>query len=319
MTWNIGSDSMFPGSENDRSAQFARVLRALDPDVVCLQEAWRGHGKAAALFDSILPLAEGRAWQHHGILDNAILSRQPLTRVATGKFEARQRRLRGHAMALSGEGTASPLYLVCAHFESLDGVEHREKQANMIVSQLARDQPRGLPPFRTPVVVLGDFNAVAGHSSRFLANLREGRVAGRRSNLDIGLDWDGSDFRDALPLHNGRGKEFWTWRDDTSGFEPAALDRILYSGSVARLEKAFVLDTTAMSEEELSAAGLERDDVLLDAARGVHDHLPVVADFLTGAAALSASARGALIFANGFESGAPCIRWSHWERAGCEY
>ena len=319
MTWNIGRDSIFPGSGHDRSERFARVLKAIDPDVVCLQEVWRGDASAAELFDSLLPLGEGRAWQHHGMLDNAILSRQPLTRRATGKLETRERRLRGHAMALSGEGTSTPLYLVCAHFETRAAAGFREKQANLIVSQLARDRPRGNPPRRTPILVLGDLNAVAGHSSRFLVNLREGRVAGRRSNLDIGFDWDGSDFRDALPRHNGRGDEVWTWRDDTGELPPAATDRILYSGSVARLVKAFVLDTTAMTAEELAAAGLERDDVLFDADRGVHDHLPVVADFLTGAAMPPPSSRGTLLFAHGFESGTPCIRWSEWVRAGCTW
>ena len=321
MTWNVGSDSIFPGGEVDRSAAFARILRAVGPDVVCLQEVWRAGTAAAELFDSILPLGEGRGWQQHRFLDNVILSRQPLTDRGSGQLEARQRQLRGHAMALSGEGTPSALYLVCAHFESRTGVEHREKQASLVASQLLRSRTSGVPPAGTPIVVLGDFNAVSGLSTRFVRDLREGRVGGQRGRLDVGPDWDGSDLLDVQPRHNGRGDETWTWRDDASRFPPAALDRILYTGSVVTPVKSFVLDTTAMTPGELAAAGLERDDTLyrpaVSGGEPVYDHLPLVADFLDARLASARRLGRTLLFTNGFEAGVPCYRWSGWMRAGC--
>jgi endonuclease/exonuclease/phosphatase family metal-dependent hydrolase len=279
MTWNIGRDSIFSGTENDRSAQFARVMRALQPDVVCLQEVWRGSEPAAALLDTILPLPGGRGWQHHGVLDNVILSRSTLSRIDEGRLETRDGRIRGHAMALSGEGTESPLYLICTHFESRDAVVHRERQAALVASQVYDLQTAGGLPSRTPIVVLGDLNVVSSYPPHFLSILSEGRVAGRGPGFSRGPDWDGSHLEDVLPRHNGRGDDVWTWRNDRSEYTPAALDRILYTGSAATLVQAFVLNTTDMSDQELRAAGLEREDVMLRADQRVHDHLPVVADF----------------------------------------
>lgn len=279
MTWNIGRDSIFVGGENDRSAQFARVMRAVQPDVVCLQEIWRGSAHAAALFDVILPLPGGLGWQHHGVLDNVILSRATLHRLSEGRLATREGRIRGHAMALSGEKPESALYLICGHFESRHSVVHRERQADLIASQIYELQLPGALPRRTPIVVLGDMNAVSSFPPQFLMNLRRGRVAGRESASGRGPDWDGSDLEDALPLHNGRGEDVWTWRNDGGEHAPAALDRILYTGSSVELVHAFVLNTMEMADVELRAAGLEREDVMFRADQRFHDHLPVVADF----------------------------------------
>lgn len=316
MTWNTG-DAIFPGADGDRSAEFARVLRALEPDVVCLQEVERGDAAAAELLDSILPLADGKTWEHHGYLGNVILSRSALTRRGSGKVEGAEGRQRGHAIALSGDGTPQALYIFCARFDSGTGVALRESQARLVAGQILRHRETGIPPARTPTVVLGDFGAVAGESSVFVTDLLEGRLGGRRSRRDTGPDWDGNDLLDASPRHNGLGDETWTWRDDTGGSEPAVADRIVYTGSVATPVKSFVLDTPAMPADELAAAGLESGDVPGGGEAGSRGHLPVVADFL-GAA--DAAARGwgrTLVFSNGFESGAPCFRWSGWAHAGC--
>jgi endonuclease/exonuclease/phosphatase family metal-dependent hydrolase len=279
MTWNIGRDSIFPGAENDRSAQFARVVRAMKPDVVCLQEVWRGSGRAAALLDTISPLPGGLVWQHHGVLDNVILSRSTLSRLGEGRLETREKRYRGHAMALSGEGTDLPLYLICAHFESRDGVVHRERQADLIVSQVYELQaPAGLTA-GTPLVVLGDLNAVSSSSLQFLSILRHGSVARQKPGFGRGPDWDGSDLENVLARHNGRSENVWTWRNDGSEYPPARLDHIFYTGSAATLVRAFVLNTMDMTEQDLLAAGLEREDVMFRADQRFHDHLPVIADF----------------------------------------
>jgi hypothetical protein len=88
MTWNIGSNSIFPDpgprgrqrSDEGRPARFRNVIRSVAPDVVCLQEVYapRTAGDAADLFDDIRPLGKGRKWSSHGEGDAVILSRYPL-------------------------------------------------------------------------------------------------------------------------------------------------------------------------------------------------------------------------------------------------
>src|SRR5215210_2615481 len=93
MTWNVGRDSIFAGgADYTRHEQFARVVRAIRPDVVCLQEVWRGSSRAAALFDELLPQADGRRWQHHGVLDDVIVSRLDLSLAGEGTVDVEESR-----------------------------------------------------------------------------------------------------------------------------------------------------------------------------------------------------------------------------------
>ena len=65
--------------------------------------------------------------------------------------------------------------------------------------------------------------------------------------------WDGSQvgyLQDCRQLD-----ENYTWRNDTDPFNPAALDRIIYSDSVLGVENAFVLNTMLLSDEALAAGG----------------------------------------------------------------
>src|SRR4029453_14575459 len=76
LTWNVYHNSIVPPDDQvadvagaGRPAQFARVLRALQPDVACLQEVTATPQRSAALVDHILPLQDGRTWQAHGAVD----------------------------------------------------------------------------------------------------------------------------------------------------------------------------------------------------------------------------------------------------------
>ena len=74
--------------------------------------------------------------------------------------------------------------------------------------------------------------------------------------------------------------ENYTWRKNTELFVPGVLDRIIYSDSVLNVENAFVLHTMTLSDDALSALGLQIDDVLLDVRSGYYDHHPLVVDFV---------------------------------------
>lgn len=135
-----------------------------------------------------------------------------------------------------------------------------------------------LPP-NTPIVVLGDFNVYDTDPAYHLTTLLTGDIVNEDDyGPDIAPDWDGTSLADALPRHNARGDDVYTWRDDTQEFNPGALDRILYTDSAIAVSHAFVLNTTDMTEAELAGSGLKAGDVMLDAGTGRYDHLPLVVD-----------------------------------------
>jgi endonuclease/exonuclease/phosphatase family metal-dependent hydrolase len=289
LTWNVYDSSIVPkeGEEVDvaaanRPAQFARVLQAVRPDVVCLQEVTVGVAQSAALVNQILPLAEGQTWQAHGSLDTVIVSRFHLSAGAGGQVEDGERR-RGHAIALINT-PATDLYMVCAHFQSRDEPQDealRDQQARLIATTIREAKAGGgaIPlRVRTPFIVLGDFNAIAGATS-FIDAIVSGKAAypAAAGRVD-GLDWDRSPLTDAQPRHNGTGSARYTWRNDLDRFPPGMLDRILYSDSVLASVNAFVLDTTEMTYDELVRARLRAIDVMRDPQAGIHDHFPLVID-----------------------------------------
>jgi hypothetical protein len=129
------------------------------------------------------------------------------------------------------------------------------------------------------MVVMGDLNVI-DQPSPSLNTLLTGDIVDEKTNgSDIRPDWDGSSLTDALPLHNEAGSDTYTWRDDTQQYPPGTLDRVLYSDSVVAVTRAFVLDTTRMTGDELQRAGLRATDVMRNPLQGIYDHLPVVVDF----------------------------------------
>jgi endonuclease/exonuclease/phosphatase family metal-dependent hydrolase len=290
LTWNVYRNSIIPRSGRSidprattRPSQFARVLRAVQPDVVCLQDVTATVRQAGALLDQILPLGAGRKWQVHTSLDIVIATRYALTGRGGGRVEDGTRR-RGHAIAVIRTPTTD-LYMICAHFQSSDrpaDVSMRQRQAEMLLHTIrdARDG-RGTVPLaaRMPIVLLGDFNAIPGGEA-FVDGLAVGDLTAKSGGTPDGLDWDRSPLTDALPHHNASGTDVYTWRNDLDRFPPGVLDRILYSDSILTSVNQFVLDTTSLSYADLAASGMRTIDVMRDPQAGIHDHFPLVIDFV---------------------------------------
>jgi len=290
LTWNVYHNSIVPPDNQapdvagaGRPAQFARVLRALQPDVVCLQEVTAPPRRSAALVDQILPLQNGRTWQAHSAVDTVILSRYELGARGGGYVEDGDVR-RGHAIAVIDSPTTD-LYMMCAHFQSSDGPKEialRQQHAALVVRTIREARAGGgAVPLRarTPFIILGDFNAIPGGAA-FVDAIVSGNDPPTPAKRADGLDWDRSALTDAQPRHNGSRSEVYTWRNDLEPFPPGALDRILYSDSVLASVNQFVLDTTEMSEAELTGVGLRASDVMRDPNAGIYDHFPLVIDFV---------------------------------------
>lgn len=274
VTWNIGANSVVgDAGANGRPAAFARVMRALDPDVVCLQELTVGPERAAAMFDRIRPLDGGARWHAVSVLGNVIVSRYPLTNRKAQVFRERFSQ-RGHVIARVElpDSAASPT-VACMHLQAKEGeanMRFRQRHAAAVVGDLA--------DVNGPVIALGDLNAV-DDSKPYVQTLVAGRPDGIMPPVVAG---SGTTFPldVAQPSHNGSGTDRYTWRNDRSGFAPGVLDYVLFSASRYEANHTFVLNTATLDDAALAESGLRRDDALRHAAAQDYDHLPVVVDLM---------------------------------------
>jgi endonuclease/exonuclease/phosphatase family metal-dependent hydrolase len=300
MTFNIGWDSIFPDEDPlnhdlrqaDRRQAFARIMAAVQPDIACLQEIneRRSSSDLSVFLTGILGGTTGDHWQAVHVRDTLLASRFPL--IERG-YELETRTILPHldqAAALVDLPAAqfgdADVYAICAHFKAggtLGDILLRVRQADAIMAHLRDFSANGTGSSilaGTPLVLLGDFNIYDTDPARQLRTLLNGDISDQeRYGADWSPDWDATPLRDAQPTHNAQGAEDYTWREDASPFNPRALDRIIYSDSVLKLEHAFVLDTELLTDGALERLGLQREDVLLDPDLGIHDHFPVIADF----------------------------------------
>jgi len=303
MTFNVNWDSIFPDDdpENDdlrlfsRAESFRRILGAVRPDIVCLQEInyLRRDSQLADFLERALGAPEGESWQVAHVGDDLIATR-------FGLLEEGYELETGSVLTTLDQAAAlvdlpdeaygsTDLYLICSHFKSGGSPEDillRVRQADAIMAHVRDFETPGGHldlPAGTPFLILGDFNAYETDPARHIQTLTEGDLYDeQRYGGDLDPDWDGTALEDARPSHNGQGVHFYTWRDDSGPFAPGALDRVIFSDSVLRLRNAFILNTRLLTDEVLAARGLLRDDVLLDPASGIYDHFPVVVDFSVG-------------------------------------
>lgn len=283
VSYNVLWDRIFPDLYPTQAAKFERVVSALDPDILHLQEINRSASDVADLLDEIAPVTDGN-WHTYQGRDNVIASKYPLTMTASNTIPSGQR---GQAIALvdlPDEEFGSDFYFMNNHYACCNGVAGdppRQRQSDAIANWLRDAKTPGgfvdIPP-GTPFAVVGDLNIVGG--SQPLDTLIDGNIIDEETyGLDSLPDWDGSHLTDAHPVHNGSLSEDYTWRDDNLIFDPGRLDYIIYSDSALDMGNQFVLNTVQMSSQELTATGLQTFDVTVDSAGVTYDHLPVVVDF----------------------------------------
>lgn len=297
MSWNVKRNSILP-PHGARHESFARIIRALDPDIIALQEVI-GPDVAAQLvqlMNDTTPLADGASWDVHTVSDNALLSRYPMQRKSGERVVKYPIPMWGLPdfhfgfasvlVDLPGRFGGKNLLLVAMHNKSGADDAHvrmRQEQSDSTVRWLREHRTVA---DGTPIVILGDLNVVPDASQRPLETLLSGDIADEQTfGPDTTIDWDGTDMADARPSHNGRDREFYTWRVDGLPFPPSALDRIIYTDSVMSVRRRFVLNTTTLSPDELAQLGLQEFDSLYNGKPGNFDHLPLVADFEIGVTA----------------------------------
>ena len=302
MTWNVKHDSILPPN-GVRHESFARIVRAIHPDVIALQEvvSLDRVAELTRLMNRLMPLADEESWHVHSVSDNALISRYPM-RWQDGElvvpYPIPQWGLPnfhyGFASALvdlPDTFGSTDLLMVAVHNKSGADVSHvrmRQIQSDAIVRwmrDLRNSVSKNAIAENTPVVILGDMNVVPNASMQPFETLLTGNISDEETfGPDFRIDWDGTDMADARPSHNAMGREFYTWRNDHLPFEPSALDRILFTDSVMSVCQRFVLNTMVLSSDELAILGLQVADVLYDGDPLYYDHLPLVVDFAIGPA-----------------------------------
>ena len=284
VTYNPLFDTIFPEFNSTQSAKFERIVTALDPDILHLQEITVSTSFTLQLMNSIAPLDNDQGWYAHQGRNNVTLSKYPLSMTRTNTSPSGGRDQAISLVDLPDDQFGADFYFMNNHYVCCGGVFNdpiRQLHSDSIVHWLRDARTPGgfvdLPP-GTPFAVVGDLNIVG--SSQPLDTLVDGNIINESDLItDSPPDWDGSSLTDAQPLHNGNLPEDYTWRDDNLVFDPGRLDYIIYTDSTLDVGNQFVLNTVAMSPQDRVATGLQEFDVTLDNVGATYDHLPVVVDF----------------------------------------
>ena len=127
-------------------------------------------------------------------------------------------------------------------------------------------------PDLTPMVVMGDFNFVAGPQPEI--TLRTGDIQDNATyGPDVKGDWADVDLIDPAPVNpdNGNANTWPSYKEKPT----SRIDRFYLTGSAATVVGGFILNTLTMSPADLVSAGLQKKDTTNEFSA---DHLPVVID-----------------------------------------
>ena len=261
-TWNDGI------LDDERKPRFKRIIQALDPDVIALQEHW-DWDEIDDIIQSWFPQEEWFAsWTYR---DLVVLSRFPILEDANMISSERTM-----AVLLDTESELGKDLLVFnSHLSCCANNDDRQQQVDEFISVWRDWISGGEGPFEidteTPFVHVGDFNFV-GYRQQ-VETIRTGDIQNEADHgPDFPPDWDSSDVIDLFSRHTHK-RMGYTWRSDGSSFNPGKLDYVFYSDATIDTGRHFTLNTLAIDEGTLSEMGLESEDT-----NEASDHLPRVFD-----------------------------------------
>ena len=274
VTWNVQNDGLFAGGGAE--AAQGRLLAAMDPDVLVVNEVWN-HDAAdvAQVIEQHLPSGAGEQWHAVGLDGgNVICSRLPVLQ----SWEITPSYRNTAALLDLGPDADTDLLLIASHWRCCSADDDRQNEADAVVAFLRDAKTAGgaiTLPEGTPFLMAGDLNLVGWRQQ--LETLLTGDIQDEGGyGPDAAIDWDGGDFTPVVSRHPER-RSGYTWYATYSSYYPGMLDWILYADSALTLRNHYVLDTRTMSGGTLGAYGLQQDDTP-DAS----DHAPRVADFTVG-------------------------------------
>lgn len=272
MTMNVENTSTIK-----KPQVFSRIIQAIKPDVVLMQE-WDDGDSAAveSWFTAMVPRegkwniakASGTKANGGGVLiatDLPIISKvQPNTGEkspstltdASGNNVLINWPVRQVAAIVDtpiGEMAFASVHLKCCGSKGSAEDIKRTKEA-LFMSNFLSQLSKG-----NKTVIAGDMNLVGSRDPLSVFERGYYATSGRMSTIDAFVLGDTS---------------MYTWTDDRSTFAPGRLDYILHNEAGTRVVNAFILDTSRLSVESLARLGLDADD------SAATDHRPVVVDLV---------------------------------------
>ena len=265
VTYNTWNDGFL---DEERQPHFKRIIQALDPDVIALQEHW-DWDEIDDIIQSWFPDEPWYAsWTHR---DMVVLSRFSIiddaSLISSGRTMG--------ALLDTEEELGKNLLIVNSHLSCCASNEDRQQQVDEFLSVWREWISNENGPFNledeTPFVHVGDFNFV-GYRQQ-VETIRIGDIVDENEyGEDFLPDWDNTAVVDLFSRHTHK-RMGYTWRSDGSSFNPGKLDYIFYSDATIDTGRHFTLNTLAMEEATLMEYGLEWDDT-----QEASDHLPRVFD-----------------------------------------
>ena len=256
--------------EPDRQPKFQRIIQALDPDIIALQE----HSEWNEIGDIISSWFPEDTWyQGYTFRDLVVLSKYPIINQAN--LISSERTM---CALLQTDDPVNPnLLILNSHFSCCDNDDDRQEQVDELVQVLREWRLNDNGPFElpegTPMFHVGDFNFV-GYREQ-IETVSVGDIQDEATyGIDHPLDWDGTAITDLFSRHTHK-RMAYTWRSDGSSFNPGKLDYVLYTDSNLSILNHFVLNTLAMPDSVLNEWELEADDT-----NEASDHLPRIVDFM---------------------------------------
>ena len=265
VTYNNLNEGMI---DPEREPHFRRILQALDPDVIAVQEHWEWN-EINDVVQSWFPNEQWYAsWTYR---DLVVLSRFPILNDAN--LISSERTM--CALLDTEDELGKNLLVINSHLSCCAYNDSRQEQVDEFASVWRNwitnsDGPFDLE-FETPFLHVGDFNFV-GYRQQ-VETLRIGDIVDENEyGDDFPPDWDASNIVDLFSRHTHK-RMGYTWRSDGSSFNPGKLDYIFYSDATIDTGKHYILNTLALDDETLAGYGLEWDDT-----QEASDHLPRVFD-----------------------------------------
>ena len=265
VTYNTWNDGFL---DEERQPHFKRIIQALDPDVIALQEHW-DWDEIDDIIQSWFPDEQWHAsWTHR---DMVVLSRFSI--IDDASLISSERTM--CVLLDTEEELGKNLLIVNSHLSCCGNNEDRQQQVDEFLSVWREWISNENGPFNlvdeTPFVHVGDFNFV-GYRQQ-VETIRIGDIVDENEyGEDFLPDWDNTAVVDLFSRHTHK-RMGYTWRSDGSSFNPGKLDYIFYSDATIDTGRHFTLNTLAMEEATLMEYGLEWDDT-----QEASDHLPRVFD-----------------------------------------
>jgi exonuclease III len=264
LTYNVLRDNLF---EVDLQPNFKRIFQAIKPDIIGLCEIYDyTAAQTKQVIESFLPSNNNQKWYFgDAVPDIRLVSRYPIK-------ESLQ--IDGNGIFLLDINGKELLYIV-THLPCCDNESARQREVDKLMS-FVRDVKFGIAsiqvPQNTPIIIAGDMNLVGLREQ--INTFITGDIANNNSfGIDFKPDWDDSNLEDAKPATTGL-PTIITWYNDFGSYSAGRLDYCLYTGSKIKKRNSFALFSESMSNQDLLAGGIFREDILK-----ASDHTPLVVDF----------------------------------------